>query len=921
MDNKFALHRSFICSSYPIPSLQILHSSRSTKFLTEFKKPNSTRDGKKISAVSIAIRHQNPMFELGNILHSRGFSISIIHTKFQAPNPAKYPQFSFHFFEDGLLDTGTSFDELVHIINKLNRMNVDPFTDCLSLIIDAPDHEPVACLITDCLWHFTSSVAHHFNIPRLVLRTGNLTTVTMYFALARLPLKDPDPEELVPDCYPVRFKELYRMESADQSPSLELATNALKEIKSSKGLIFNSIQEIEEQSHAFIQKELSVSIFPIGPFHKWLPAQEQDSVSWLDSQAPNSVLFASFGSLASVDRDGFLDMAWGLANSNVPFLWVVRSDLVHSSDGLSPLPDEFLQKVSGRGLIVRWASQKAVLAHPAVGGFWTHCGWNSTLESLCEGMPMICTPSFGDQMMNTRYVTDVWRVGLRLDKGAKTEDVERAITTLMAEAEGAEMRKRAACLKNKATNCLLPGGSSCKYMEDLVNLINKVEIMQQKMGRKLVIFPLPFVGHQNPTFEIANILHSKGFSITVIHTNFHSPDPAKYPDFNFHFIEDGLSGDEVPFEDVIALANTLNKNCVESFKACLAQILNDHREPVSCLITDAMWHFTQTVADSLQVPRIAIRTGNLSSFTLFLARLELKDKQPDDLLPELPPLRVKDIPRLGNLDQSPLEDLLSNMIKQAKASKGLIFNAIEEIEDRSMAIIQHEFQIPVFPIGPFHKYISSPPTNLPTHHQNSISWLDSQAPNSVLYVSFGSLAAIDEAGFRDMAWGLANSKQPFFWVIRSDLVQSSNGSSQLPDGFMEIVSGRGHIVSWAPQKEVLAHPAVGGFWTHSGWNSTLESICEGVPMLCSPCFGDQMVNARYVSEVWKIGLQLEKGAKTDEIEKAITTLMAEKEGEDIRERALCLMNKANSCLQPDGSSYKHMEGLLFEALLIAYLSS
>nr|QOI79391.1 UDP-glycosyltransferase 76F1 [Rheum officinale] len=440
--------------------------------------------------------------------------------------------------------------------------------------------------------------------------------------------------------------------------------------------------------------------------------------------------------------------------------------------------------------------------------------------------------------------------------------------------------------------------------------------MQQKMGRRLVIFPLPYLGHQNPTFELANILHSKGFSITVIHTRFHSPDPAKYPHFNFHFIEDGLSESEVPFQDVISLTNTLNNKCVEPFKAFLSQILTDHgsdQEPVSCLITDVMWYFTQAVADALQVPRIVIRTGNLSSFTAFFARLEIGDKQPDDLILELPYLRVKDIPRVGNLGmggQSPLQHLLSNTITQTKASKGLIFNAIEELEDRSMAITQHEFPFPVFPIGPFHKCISSPPRNLPTQDQNSISWLDSQAPNSVLYVSFGSLAAVDEAGFLEMAWGLANSNQPFLWVVRSDLVQSSNGSSQFPDGFLEKVSGRGHFVSWAPQKEVLAHPAVGGFWTHSGWNSTLESICEGVPMICSPCFGDQMVNARYVSEVWKIGLELEKGAKTEDMEKAIRTLMVEKEGEEIRARAACLKNKASICIQPGGSSYKHMEDLV-----------
>ena len=101
--------------------------------------------------------------------------------------------------------------------------------------------------------------------------------------------------------------------------------------------------------------------------------------------------------------------------------------------------------------------------------------------------------------------------------------------------------------------------------------------------------------------------------------------------------------------------------------------------------------------------------------------------------------------------------------------------------------------------------------------------------------------------------GLANSNQPFLWVVRPGLVRGYEWLEPLPDGFLEMVCGRGHLVKWAPQQEVLAHPAIGGFWTHNGWNSTLEAVSEGVPMICLPYFGDQRVNARYVSQVWELG--------------------------------------------------------------------
>jgi len=102
--------------------------------------------------------------------------------------------------------------------------------------------------------------------------------------------------------------------------------------------------------------------------------------------------------------------------------------------------------------------------------------------------------------------------------------------------------------------------------------------------------------------------------------------------------------------------------------------------------------------------------------------------------------------------------------------------------------------------------------------------------------------------FQEVAWGLAGSGHPFLWVVRPKLVRGCDGV-RLPDGFEDAVEGRGMVIRWAPQQEVLAHPAVGGFWTHAGWNSTLEGAGEGVPMICRPDAVDQMMNARYVQEV------------------------------------------------------------------------
>ncbi|GJM99643.1 hypothetical protein PR202_ga16764 [Eleusine coracana subsp. coracana] len=125
-----------------------------------------------------------------------------------------------------------------------------------------------------------------------------------------------------------------------------------------------------------------------------------------------------------------------------------------------------------------------------------------------------------------------------------------------------------------------------------------------------------------------------------------------------------------------------------------------------------------------------------------------------------------------------------------------------------------------------------------------------KAPRSVLFVSLRTVAAIDAREFAELARGLAGSNRPFLWVVRPSLVRDTSGELlHLPVNVVEeeeTHGGRGRVVPWAPQDEVLAHPAVGAFLTQNGWNSTVEAVSEGVPMICCPYFGDQLGTARYV---------------------------------------------------------------------------
>ena len=131
----------------------------------------------------------------------------------------------------------------------------------------------------------------------------------------------------------------------------------------------------------------------------------------------------------------------------------------------------------------------------------------------------------------------------------------------------------------------------------------------------------------------------------------------------------------------------------------------------------------------------------------------------------------------------------------------------------------------------------------------------------------------------------------------------------LPEELKEGIKERGCIAEWAPEKDVLEHEAVGGFWSHCGWNSVLESLWEGIPMICMPCFGDQRVNARMLTHEWRVGIESSNVIERCEVDKAVRSLMMGKEGFEMRKRATKLKNKIRQAVQKDGSSYNALNEL------------
>ncbi|KAL6594982.1 hypothetical protein ACP70R_048085 [Stipagrostis hirtigluma subsp. patula] len=431
----------------------------------------------------------------------------------------------------------------------------------------------------------------------------------------------------------------------------------------------------------------------------------------------------------------------------------------------------------------------------------------------------------------------------------------------------------------------------------------------QQRRRRVVLFSLPFQGHLGPTLTLAGLLRARGLVVTVLHADFNGPDAARHPELDFVSIRETAPVEVTsPGHDILEQLLALNAACEAPFRQALASLLRVH-DDVACAVVDGQCYAALGAAGELGVPALALRTDSAATFWNLLAYPRLRDagyvpidgksnEQKDELVPGLEPLRARDLIRVDGIDTDAICSFMAMVADAVRTSAaGMVINTFEAIEASELAKIQRELSRPAFAVGPLHKLSLAPvDQNLHVPDRGCLPWLDTHPPRSVLYVSLGSLACVDRCVFEEMAWGLAGSGVPFLWVVRPGSVSgvAEGEVPPLPDGVKEEVRSRGKIITWAPQKEVLAHTAIGAFWTHCGWNSTLESLCEGVPMLTQPCFADQLVNARYVTHKWGVGLEVGEAIERASIAEAVKKLMLGEEGAQMRERAHHLQMQASA---------------------------
>ncbi|KAF4373725.1 hypothetical protein F8388_010681 [Cannabis sativa] len=469
-----------------------------------------------------------------------------------------------------------------------------------------------------------------------------------------------------------------------------------------------------------------------------------------------------------------------------------------------------------------------------------------------------------------------------------------------------------------------------------------------------VCIPFPVQGHINPMMKLAKLLHLKGFHITFVNTQFNhirllkSRGPNSldgFPDFRFESIPDGLPMTEQKADatqDIPSLCVSTEKNCIGPFRELLLQ-LNDSTSsgvpPVSCVVSDGFMSFTIKAAEEFGVPIALYWTISACGFMGFLHYRQLLEKEiipfkdesyltngyldtTLDWIPGMNNIRLKDLPSLMRIMDR--NDIMFNYImRQIEASYikvPSLFNTFHPLEYKVLEALFPMIPNQIYTVGPIHlllkktqpKSLSSIGSNLWKEELECLQWLNSREANSVIYVNFGSITAMTPDELVEFAWGLANSGKPFVWIIRPDIIDGNSGI--IPTEFVEETRERCVICSWCPQEEVLNHPAIGGFLSHCGWNSTLESLSAGVPIIGWPFFADQQTNCWFLCSDLGVGIEIDTNVKRNEVEKLVRELMGGEKGKEMREKAMEWKRMAEEVVKPCGSSMVNFDKLIEEVL-------
>ncbi|KAI4388423.1 hypothetical protein MLD38_000749 [Melastoma candidum] len=450
----------------------------------------------------------------------------------------------------------------------------------------------------------------------------------------------------------------------------------------------------------------------------------------------------------------------------------------------------------------------------------------------------------------------------------------------------------------------------------------------------------PGVGHVTPLLELAKrLVTHHGFSVTFLAIATTEPSPAQDDLLDSPTMPPYLHVRRLPTVDVSAVvppdALLVTRLCLivqESVKS-LKSALVDLGRP-KALIIDIFCTEAHDVSRELGIPSYTFFTTSAAmlAFCLYLPTLDREvDRSiefaelnqpievpgcrsilPEDLLDQAKNRKIEEFSRLlYHLDRLTL-------------SAGIFLNSWEALEPVPFkALRENSFylnmRVPeIFPIGPVMK--ENEPETLKQSDRDCLEWLNKQPERSVLLISLGSGGTLTCEQITEIAWGLELSQQRFIWVVRRPVDATRSGTyfkagsndddprTYLPEGFLDRTRGVGIVMpSWIAQGAVIGHPSTGAFLTHCGWNSAIESIAKGVPMIAWPLYAEQRTNAVLLTEELGVAVKVRASGENrvfgrEEIAQTVRLVMEGEEGRVMRAKVGELMDSAAKASEPGGPS-------------------
>ncbi|XP_030938183.1 UDP-glycosyltransferase 74E2-like isoform X2 [Quercus lobata] len=443
------------------------------------------------------------------------------------------------------------------------------------------------------------------------------------------------------------------------------------------------------------------------------------------------------------------------------------------------------------------------------------------------------------------------------------------------------------------------------------------------MERETHILVLTFAvqGHINPMLQFSKRLASKGLRVTFVTTTAIGNSMPALPShsINVEIISDG-SGEAVDSESIDAALERYKLHVSQSLPK-LIEKHNSSKYPPKFMVYDSGMPWALEIARQFGIDAAPFFTQSCVINAIYYHATHGAIQMPLEegasiALPSVPPLGVDDLPSFF-CDKGLYPSLLKLVLNQFSnflEANWLFCNTFNDLENEVVNWMISQ-QWPVKTIGP-----AIPSIYLDKRLEDDkdygvhlfkpdvdacMKWLDTKETNSVVYTSFGSLASLGEKQMDELTGGLKNINCYFLWVVRE------TEQKKLPPNFLQETSEKGLVVSWCPQLEVLAHKAIGCFMTHCGWNSTLEALSLVVPMVALPIWTDQPTNAKFIVDVWKVGVRVkldERGIATkEEIELCIKEVIEGERGKEMKMNSVRWKELAKEAVDEGGSSDKNIE--------------